>query len=474
MIGQAHVSSQIYFMTTTGLIIAAGAGTRLADGRSIPKPLRKVLGVPLLKRIVFLAHRGGLKKIYVVVGFQKEKIINYVRSQNWPVEIEFIENPDWKKSNGVSVLMAKDYIREDFILLMSDHIFDFKTLEKLRSTGLGQFQAKLAVDFKVHLIFDKDDATKVQVEGDKITAINKNLVTYNAIDTGMFLLSPTIFNVLEAVKKDGDCSLSDGIRGLAADQKMGIMDIGEADWQDVDTPDSLKHAEKILLESCRKDTDGFISRNFNRHVSLFLSRFLAKTPLTANVATFFITCFGVLSGYFASQGTYATFLIAAFLFKWTSILDGVDGELAKLKFTASKFGQWFDTLSDNVTYVIFTFGTMIGLYKRAEPGINVIGPAACFGMVMLLAVMYFYILRFTNSGSLLAVQQDFVGKEQTWWRKIFVKMYFVIKRDFFATLFLFLAFADKPLWILFLIALATNIAWMVVVSKVLPRLVAKK
>jgi len=462
-------------MTEIGLIIAAGAGTRLADKSNVPKPLRKVCGVPLLRRIILTAAKGGLKKIYVVVGFQKEKINAYIKRSKWPIQVETIDNPNWKKSNGISVLSAKKVIQENFILMMSDHIFDPHTLEDLHNMELDGYDARLAVDYKVHQIFDKDDATKVEVQNGNITAIDKNLIQFNAIDTGMFLLSPRIFDALESVKKDDDCSLSDGIRQLAERSKMGIHDIGTAYWQDVDTKACLKHAEKILLNSCRKKTDGFISRNFNRYISLFISSYLIKTPITANQITFIVLLIGLLSGYLASLGGYTSFLIAAILFELTSILDGVDGEISKLRFTASKFGQWFDTIGDNVTYVVFIIGTGVGLYRMDYEYINILGPIAFFGIGMLIFVMFFYILKFSNSGSFLALQKQFRDKKNvSFISKIFLKLYFVIKRDFFATFFLLLAILGKPQWILFLIALASNIAWLVIVRNgFLPRLLHK-
>ena len=206
--------------TTTGLIIAAGAGTRLADDRyDDPKPLRKVCGIPLLRRTILSASKAGLTKIYIVVGFQKEKIKAYVKKRKWPVEVVFIENDDWKKSNGISVLKAKEHINENFVLMMSDHIFDYNSLKDFLHEGLGAFHAKLAVDYKIHQIFDKDDATKVVVKNSKIIEIEKNLVEYNAVDTGLFLLSPVIFDALEEAMHDGDCSLSDGIRSLSGKGK---------------------------------------------------------------------------------------------------------------------------------------------------------------------------------------------------------------------------------------------------------------
>ena len=80
-----------------------------------------------------------------------------------------------------------------------------------------------------------------------ITAIGKELPAYDAVDTGMFRLPPSVFGALgHAYDKNGDCTLSDGIRELAEGGRMDAFDIGEAYWQDVDTPETLKHAEWLL------------------------------------------------------------------------------------------------------------------------------------------------------------------------------------------------------------------------------------
>ncbi len=95
-------------------------------------------------------------------------------------------------------------------------------------------------------VFDLDDATKVKCEADHIVDIGKDLARYDALDTGMFLCSPALFDRLESAKRDGSCSLSDGMRQLAREQKLRAFDIDDAHWQDVDSPEALAHAESIF------------------------------------------------------------------------------------------------------------------------------------------------------------------------------------------------------------------------------------
>ncbi|MBA2430686.1 MAG: nucleotidyltransferase, partial [Chthoniobacterales bacterium] len=98
-----------------------------------------------------------------------------------------------------------------------------------------------------------DDATKVETEGDHIIDIGKQLQDYDAIDTGVFLCSDEIFRYLRAAQRDGDCSLSDGIRAMAAERKVRAVDIGDGWWQDVDTPEMLTQAEAQSARLLRHD-----------------------------------------------------------------------------------------------------------------------------------------------------------------------------------------------------------------------------
>lgn len=455
-------------MITTGLIIAAGMGSRLADERDIPKPLRQVAGLTLLRRIIMLAARAGLTRIVVVVGYQKEKIISYVAAESWPIAVECVANPDWQKSNGVSVLVARSRIDENFTLLMADHIFESDTLRDLCTSSLSGVDAVLAVDYKIDTIFDMPDATKVKAHNGKITEIGKELTDYNCIDTGMFLLTPGVFEALEQARTlSGDCSLSDGIRALANVGRMAVFDIGKNYWQDVDTPAGRKQAERVLLRSCRKDTDGFFSRHCNRYISLAISKHLLKTPLTPNQMTvlFFVTT-GISAAWLATCGSYWSFFWATVLFQLGSILDGVDGEVARLKFLNSKFGQWLDTACDNTSYLLFFVGTAIGVY-RVQPNFTMrllIG-AALFGLFTVLGCAFYVLSRKTNSGTMLVISEAVQARiKVSKLYAVLAKLQFIIRRDFFAVLFLFFGILGKPLWVIIGLALVANIGSLVILD----------
>jgi choline kinase len=77
-------------------------------------------------------------------------------------------------------------------------------------------------------------------------AIGKTLMEYDALDTGLFVCAPSLFDALAAARAQGDTTLSGGIRILATRGLMRSFDIGDATWYDVDTIDDLHSAESLL------------------------------------------------------------------------------------------------------------------------------------------------------------------------------------------------------------------------------------
>jgi choline kinase len=229
------------------VILMAGQGSRLrGSDKTFLKPFVPVLGRPLICYTVEALMRAGIRKASFIVGYQSDRMIAGIKPLI-PSGFEscFIENREWQKQNGISVLAAANHITSPFILTMSDHLFDQSILDLLlHNAALDELN--LAIDRKVDSIFDSDDAMKVQTRGDRIFEIGKDLPNYDAIDTGFFVCPLNIFDHLERVKRDGDCSLADGVRSIASDGKARAIDIGNAWWQDIDTLEMLARAEKHL------------------------------------------------------------------------------------------------------------------------------------------------------------------------------------------------------------------------------------
>ena len=230
------------------VILIAGQGSRLRGAdKNFLKPFVPVLGRPLLSYILEGVSGAGISTVYFVVGYESERVIAKAK-QLIPSHINasFIVNREWEKQNGISLLAAAGHVRAPFLLTMGDHVFDDTLIECLLDNSEPGL-LNLAIDRKLDSIVDLDDAMKVQMRGNKVTGIGKNLQSYDAIDTGLFVCPLEIFAYLEQAKSKNagtDCSLANGVELMAVDGKVRGIDIGAARWHDIDTRRVLEYAEQ--------------------------------------------------------------------------------------------------------------------------------------------------------------------------------------------------------------------------------------
>jgi choline kinase len=230
------------------VVLIAGQGSRLRGAdKNCLKPFVPVLGRPLMSYTLEALSSAGINTLYFVVGYESERVIAKAKQLIPPhITASFIVNRDWQKQNGISLLAAAGHVSAPFLLTMGDHVFDDTIIERL----LDNFEPGLlniAVDRKLETIVDLNDAMKLQTSGNKVTGIGKNLPSYDAIDTGLFVCPSDIFAYLEqakAINGRNDCSLANGIGLMAVDDKVRGIDIGSARWHDIDTPRVLGHAEQ--------------------------------------------------------------------------------------------------------------------------------------------------------------------------------------------------------------------------------------
>ena len=127
-----------------------------------------------------------------------------------------------------------------------------------------------------------------------------------------------------------------------------------------------KIAEVKLMEAQASQTrgdDGFLARHLNRRVSRFISRGLVFTPVTPNQITLTGASIGMAGAFLLSLAGYWPKLIGSLLFLFCIIVDGVDGEIARLKLQATSFGHYLDIITDNIVHIAIFAGITLGLYR---------------------------------------------------------------------------------------------------------------
>jgi phosphatidylglycerophosphate synthase len=229
----------------------------------------------------------------------------------------------------------------------------------------------------------------------------------------------------------------------------------------VDTADRLPDADTTMRRATFKETDATLAR-FNRRVSLPISIALLRTPVTANMMSLFVLGLGLLSAWLFSRGEYLAGVAGGLLSLAASILDGCDGEIARLKYQESALGCWLETIGDYSYYLAIFVGLTIGAVRQT--GMNLFYPVGAVGLAgtVLSFMLLIYLRRRITEGrpeTLHAVARARFRSDPSWWSVIVWRISFVATRAAMPYGIAVLAF----LWLLPLVvvlsAVGANVYW---------------
>ena len=242
------------------IILAAGMGKRLGElTRNNTKCMVEVNGVKLIDRVLtFLSHLN-LKRIVIVVGYQAQNLVQYVENQYGNLNIEFVENPIYDKTNNIySLALAKDKFKEDDTLLLeSDLIFEESMLRKL----VDNQQPDLALVAKYEKWMDgtmvtiDDDCNILNFIGKKAFKqddVDKYYKTVNIYKFSKSYINNQYLPLLEAYcqMKGNNEYYEEVLRVLTMIDKSSLkaLPVGDEKWYEIDDIQDLDIAETIFAE----------------------------------------------------------------------------------------------------------------------------------------------------------------------------------------------------------------------------------
>ncbi|MBA7684136.1 Bifunctional IPC transferase and DIPP synthase [subsurface metagenome] len=247
-----------------GVILAAGDGDRLAPlTLTCPKALLPVNDeVPLIRYPLEALAAAGIREIAIVVGYLGDKVIEALGDgSSFGVRLQYISNPDYLGGNAISVYKARDWAQGNpVVVCMGDHLIGERLIKRLldRRT-LGE---TLCIDYEPALHHQLAEATKVAVDdAGCIKDIGKDLVHWDALDTGVFLVTESFFKavhelVLKAVhelvhRRGTNIEITDAILHLISQgHRFNTCNVSGCFWMDVDTEEDLNRARMWRRASC--------------------------------------------------------------------------------------------------------------------------------------------------------------------------------------------------------------------------------
>lgn len=369
------------------VILAAGEGSRFRSTvADVPKPCWRLMGAALVERAIRCAAAAGCREAVVVTGYAADRVEAFLaeltggpgrRGRSLPIPVRWVRAPQWERGNGASLLAAAQAVDgRRFLLLMADHVMDPRLCRQAVAAGrhLTDGQVLLLVDPRLDQVYDRDEATKVRREGARITAIGKEIACYDAVDTGVFVGGPAFFDALRAVDQgNGRLTISDAAALLARQGRLVAHPVRDGWWVDVDDAPALAYAQSQLLQSAvSSGGDGPVARHLNRPISRWITALLAPTGITANTVTWMAFGLAVAGAAAFAAGQP---VLGGLLVQLSSILDGSDGELARLRLQAGPAGSLLDTVLDRYADAAVIAGLMVGALGQGNPLALTVGAA---------------------------------------------------------------------------------------------------
>lgn len=205
-----------------------------------------------------------------------------------------------------------------------------------------------------------------------VLALGQDMQAMPLVKRELDRIDPTLSLRVCRLAQIDDAGAIDGLATLAAPSDLAALPVSQAKAQVKQRGEAanralIKRAGAHVIASTGKSTDGIVSRIINRPISQFLSKQLLKLrgirPIHGTIACALIGLVMALCLFFGGE---AGLLAGAVLFQLASIVDGVDGEIARATFRSSQSGATLDTATDAVTNLAFIAGVSANLLQSGE------------------------------------------------------------------------------------------------------------
>lgn len=325
-------------MMITRAIVIVPPRTESLVHRQDMDPLGYVGGLPIVTRITYTAQWAGISEGLVLSWGGWPEIGKRLGSDPKNTAFQWAEHP-LRETDEAAKERLSQMVKSRFLLISSQWILDRSALKELCERASHGEEG--GMDFQDPYP-ESILPPAVVIDGTRDTEIARLLVSGGEISE------------LALLSRD------------ALSRSRRVVRLGPPTLIKVHTKGDRHEAERHLFEGLVKPTESFMSRHIERKISLALSRRLIYTSITPNQISVFSILIGLLSSLFFVAESRALHVTGAVLLLLSSILDGCDGEIARLRFEESKRGSWIDFLGDNLVHMVVFFCIGWGLYARGS------------------------------------------------------------------------------------------------------------
>lgn len=385
-------------------VTAAYISTRLPNDLS---PLTRFGGLSLLKRALLTAQRVGAQVCYVLARSEDVEALRREVADDERLSCEVV----WVTPHGDTIPRPPD--AGGCLMFSCDTVFRADVLEAVNGT----------------------DATVLRVDGRDRTAA---LSIIPRAELGALL--------------DG-WQADERLPDLAAVPGEEVS-AGGAFLERIPSPDARADLERAFLLRLENPNDGLMDTLLNRKLSRPLTRVFLRTPLTPNQVTGLSFLVGLLGAGCFLLGSYGWTLVGALLLQASTVLDCVDGEIARVKMLESPFGEWLDITLDTVVHIAIFIGVGVAVWKQ----IGLAAAPLLGGLLAVGALISFPLVT-------LAEKTETRGRARGGWEDAWIAKLVggLASRDY-SLLILLSVLAGKLDWFLWTAAVGAQVFWMVLLT----------
>jgi len=404
---------------------------RLNCAEAEPLFLDRIGTLPPALRTMLSAARAGVTRFAAAVrpawNQQVKKALE--NTGRMPPGVEWLDLPAGEASFGVLLSQIVEWSPDRLVLAQADRVFHPSLVERaVEETG---------TEFVVF--------------------------TNGNQPVGLYALpGKLLLDVIDSVPREIR-TLEELCHWLASARRVRFETVEGQLWHAIERPQDLPQAEQKLNRWLYKKTDGIFAR-LNRRISIPISRQLIKIPITPNMVTIATLGISAVSGVFFALGGYVHMLIGA-VFSWAaSVLDGCDGEVARLTHQESDFGCWLETVCEYAYYLFVFTGMTIGLWRtHGSVAYPALGALLLFGAAIsfLATGLQRHRLAGNRPENYLTVWQQQAGRQRDLLLWIGRHVEFVIRRSFLPYAFLFFAVCGLPSVAFIMCAFGANLVWLI-------------
>lgn len=458
-------------------ILLASSGVFNLGGGAAPSgvgPLTRVGGLTLFQRTVFTLQRGGISQILALVGEEERALRSLIRPDDRvQAAVRWLPVREFPPADPQTWEALRNEIKGSCLILGCYLVFSPSLVELLREEGRDG-RVVIAVGSPGDGGWSDNPGVVTRVDPNRSDRI-QTVVFYDpreptsepaspfAPAMDLVILPSRLLGISGALKTPETGPIRLALEQAAAEGVIQTVTASPNGYLDTRRPHGPRLAERLLLRSLQTvqgGLDGIVDRYVNRRLSGFFTRLFIKLGLSPNAVTILSMLIGLVGAGFFALGSYQLGIIGALLFQLSVIIDCCDGEIARLTFSESRFGQELDILADNVVHMAIFSGIAWGAFVE-ETGSHTYEPLL-LGAIAVVANGFclWLINQVRHLKARLVRWRQLPGWQRT--RLEFILSH-VANRDFSVIVLLFACFGMLP-WFLWLGAVGSclfvlTLAW---------------